>query len=272
VGNSPFGVAYDSGKDEVFVTNVDDDTVSVISDSSNAVIATVPVGEVPQGLTYDSGKSEIFVANFGSNTTSVISDTNNTVLATVASGAGPEGVTDDSGKGEIFVTNFFTNMWSPFNLAPTNFVSDTVKVISDSYPLTAPSVSSSLSTLVQGQTSNLTSAVTTGASPYTYQWFSEAPGASTFSPVSNGIFPSYSFATTASTPTGNWTFMLQVTDATGTAVNSTATTVTVNAPPPTSPATIISIVILIVAVTFGAVALAHKKSTRTNSASKQTTK
>jgi len=56
-------------------------------------------------------------------------------------------------------------------------------------------------------------------------------------------------------------------------VNSTATTVTVNAPPPTfSPATIISIVTLTVAVTFGTIGLAYKKSRRANSASKQTRK
>ena len=44
VGVGPWGIAYDSGKGEIFVANYYDDTVSVISDSSNTVIATVPVG------------------------------------------------------------------------------------------------------------------------------------------------------------------------------------------------------------------------------------
>lgn len=34
VGNGPFAVAYDSGKDEIFVTNAGDSTVSVISESA----------------------------------------------------------------------------------------------------------------------------------------------------------------------------------------------------------------------------------------------
>jgi YVTN family beta-propeller protein len=231
VGNYPFGVAYDSGKGEIFVTNIYDDTVSVISDSSNDVIATVPVGVDPQGLAYDSGKSEVFVANLASNqatsgVVSVISDSNNTVVATVPVGYAPNGVTYDSGKSEIFVTNTFYNM--------AGYISNTVKVISDSYPLGAPSVSSSPGTIDQGQTSNLSSDVTTGASPYTYQWFSEAPGTSTYSLISNATSSNYNFTTSTSTAMGNWTFMLQVTDGTGATTNSTATTMTVNAPSPSS--------------------------------------
>jgi YVTN family beta-propeller protein len=127
VGNLPFGLAYDSGKGEVFVTNVNDDTVSVISDNSNTVVATVPVGEDPQGIAYDSGAKEIFVANLASNQAtsgivSVISDSNNTVVATVPVGDAPEGITYDSGKSEIFVSNSFYNMG-------TSYASDTVKVI-----------------------------------------------------------------------------------------------------------------------------------------------
>src|SRR5208283_3356995 len=62
VGSSPFGLAYDSGKGEIFVTNLNDNTVSVISDSNYTVVATIHV-EAPFGVAYDSGKSEIFVTN-----------------------------------------------------------------------------------------------------------------------------------------------------------------------------------------------------------------
>jgi DNA-binding beta-propeller fold protein YncE len=48
--------------------------VSVISDVTNAVVATITVGSGPLGVAYDGGKGEIFVANSGSNTVSVISD------------------------------------------------------------------------------------------------------------------------------------------------------------------------------------------------------
>ena len=74
VGYSPEGVAYDSGKGEIFVANCGSNTVSVISDSTNTVVATIPVGDCPYNLAYDSGKGEVFVANFVDGTVSVISD------------------------------------------------------------------------------------------------------------------------------------------------------------------------------------------------------
>ena len=65
------GVAYDSGKGEIFVTN--SDLVYVISDTSNTVVAEIPLGGDPFGIAYDSGKGEIYVANPASNMVSVIS-------------------------------------------------------------------------------------------------------------------------------------------------------------------------------------------------------
>ena len=228
VGNSPEGVAYDSGTGEVFVTNSGDNTTSVISDSTNKVIVTLAVGNDPQGVAYDSGKGEIFVANHGSNTVSVISATNNTVIADVNGTSAPQGLAYDSGKSELFVTSYFGQL--NFMLPPT--LSHTVLVISDFYPLAAPLVSPSLSMMVQGESANLTSEVTTGALPYLYQWFIEIPNAPSFSPISNATSSSYDFSTSTSTATGNWTFMLQVTDGTGATANSTATQITVTAPTP----------------------------------------
>ena len=172
VGNSPDGIAYDSGKGEIFVTNSGDNTVSVILDSNNTVISTLAVGSNPQGVAYDFGRSEIFVANHSSNTLSVISDRDDTVIATVNGTSVPQGVAYDSGKSEVFVTNYYFQ----FNVMAPPSLSDTVLVISDYPALVAPFVFSSLLTVNQGQTSNLTStAVTTGVSPYIYQWFSESP-------------------------------------------------------------------------------------------------
>ena len=73
VGDTPSGIAYDSGKSEIFITNWLNSSVSVISDSTNTVVATVPVGRGPEHLVYDSGKGEIFVIN-DNETISVISD------------------------------------------------------------------------------------------------------------------------------------------------------------------------------------------------------
>ena len=99
--------------------------------------------------------------------------------------------------------------------------------------LVAPTASASKSAVDQGQTSSLTStSISTGASPYTYQWFEKAPSGSYVTVGSNSA--SFSFATAGSTATGSWSFILQVTDNTGAAVNSTAASVTVYSAPTVS--------------------------------------
>ena len=67
VGTTPYGIAYDSGKGEVFV-NRDSDNVSVISDTTNKVVGNASVESNPIGLAYDSGKGEVFSANSGDGT------------------------------------------------------------------------------------------------------------------------------------------------------------------------------------------------------------
>jgi YVTN family beta-propeller protein len=118
VGTGPFGVAYDAGKKAVFVTNNGAGTVSVISDSTNTVKATISGvggGFGPYGIAYDSGKGEIFVA---SGVVFVISDSTNSVIASIPIGGScPTSVAYDSGMHEVFVGND---------------CSSTVSVISDS--------------------------------------------------------------------------------------------------------------------------------------------
>ncbi|TLX81589.1 MAG: YncE family protein, partial [Thaumarchaeota archaeon] len=106
----------DSGKGEVFVSNDGSNNVSVISDSTNTVSATITVGSNPTGIVYDSGKGEVFVSNEGSNNLSVINDLTNTVSTTISVGTTPLEIAYDSAKGELYVGNQH---------------SDTVSVISD---------------------------------------------------------------------------------------------------------------------------------------------
>ena len=55
----------------------------MISDNTNKIVATIPVGKNPCGLAYDDSKGEIFVTGFIDSTVSVISDSSNSVVATV---------------------------------------------------------------------------------------------------------------------------------------------------------------------------------------------
>jgi YVTN family beta-propeller protein len=104
VGDNAAFLAYDSGKNEIFVSNNDVNTVSVISDDTNAVVATVTVGTWPSNLAYDSAKGEVFVVSSVSGTISVISDTNNQVVAQIPVDS-PTNIAYDSSKGEMFVTD-----------------------------------------------------------------------------------------------------------------------------------------------------------------------
>ena len=114
---------------------------------------------------------------------------------------------------------------------PVTVQSNTVSVTVNSV-LTAPSVSSSVGVIVQGQTSvfSNSSSVATGTSPYSYQWFSKPPGGS-YSSILGATSSSYSFVTSIATATGTWSLMLQVKDAAGAVANSSAVSVTVNIPP-----------------------------------------
>jgi hypothetical protein len=129
-----------------------------------------------------------------------------------------------SSSGSHSITASVSDSDFPF---PSNAVSVTVNAA-----LVAPIVTSTPGTVNQGQASSLaSSAVSTGTSPYTYQWLSKAPGAGSYSLIGGATSSSYSFVTTSSTATGSWSFELQVTDAVLAVVTSNAVSVMVNAAP-----------------------------------------
>lgn len=119
VADRPTAVAYDSSKGEVFVANVGiwagpvgsignfikASNISVISDATYAVVATISMQGGSGDLAYDPAKGEVFVAN--DQIVSVISDATNTVFTTVYAGNQPLSFAYDSGKGEVFVGNAF---------------------------------------------------------------------------------------------------------------------------------------------------------------------
>ncbi len=110
---SPFGIAYDSGTDQLFVADDGTNNVSVISPTTGAVFANVSVGVGPSAVVYDSGTGQVFVADTGSDNVSVINDSGpqkDTVVATIPVGVAPsfftsEGLAYDSGTGQVFVAN-----------------------------------------------------------------------------------------------------------------------------------------------------------------------
>lgn len=101
----PEAAAYDSARGEVFVTNLVSNNVSVISDSTDSVMASISVPGGPIGVVYDSEKGEIFVANVYNNTVSVISDVTNAIVATIGMGDASGSLAYGNGRGEVFISH-----------------------------------------------------------------------------------------------------------------------------------------------------------------------
>jgi YVTN family beta-propeller protein len=209
VGSMPVGVAVSSNGAYVYIANGGDNSVSVISTATNTVTATISVGNYPYCVAINPNGTYAFVANGGDNSVSVISTATNTVTSTITVGSMPVGVAVSSNGAYVYIANGGDN---------------SVSVIRTS----ALTVSASPSTIYQGQTSYLTStAVTAGTPPYTYRWFVKAPSGS-YTLINGATSSSYNFVSSTSIATGSWSFILQVTDNTGAAMNSTSASIMVN--------------------------------------------
>ena len=51
-GSGPHGVVVDTTGETAWVTNLYDDTISVLDLTTNEAVATVPVGDMPNGISY----------------------------------------------------------------------------------------------------------------------------------------------------------------------------------------------------------------------------
>ncbi|MGP8078541.1 MAG: YncE family protein [Thermoplasmata archaeon] len=107
-------LAYDWGKGEVFVagggcqSSPHESALRIISDATDRVIGSVPLGCDAREVVYDPGMGEVFVSNF-SNSIAVVSDATNTVVSTISVPGGALGMAYDSAKREIFVTGLAPN-------------------------------------------------------------------------------------------------------------------------------------------------------------------
>jgi YVTN family beta-propeller protein len=72
VGQGPVGIAYDANNGNVYVSDINSDTVSVIDSTTNTVVDTITVGSRPSGIAFNPSNNDMYVANYGSNTIFVI--------------------------------------------------------------------------------------------------------------------------------------------------------------------------------------------------------
>lgn len=93
VGNGPFGIAVDPDGQRVYVTNFNDDSVTVIDSSSNSVVAgPIMVGLGPRDIAFKVDGTVAYVANSSSSTVSLIDTSTNTTTGTVTVGNFPYSV------------------------------------------------------------------------------------------------------------------------------------------------------------------------------------
>jgi YVTN family beta-propeller protein len=56
----------------LYVTNENDDTISIIDTEVNEVIDTVLVGDIPRSITVNEETNKVYVASIGDNTVTVL--------------------------------------------------------------------------------------------------------------------------------------------------------------------------------------------------------
>ncbi len=117
VGLNPEGIVNDSALAEYFVTNTDSDSVSVISATTDAIVATVGVGYGPSGITFVPGANELFVVNGGSDNISVISAATDTITHTISVGQTPVSDVYDPTTNQVFVANSGSDNLSVINVS-----------------------------------------------------------------------------------------------------------------------------------------------------------
>src|SRR6185295_3577717 len=87
-----------------YVTNNNDNTVSVIDTATTSVIATIPVGSGPAGVAVTPNGRFAYVVNQLANTVSVISAARNTVVATIPVATFPRDIAITPDGASAFVT------------------------------------------------------------------------------------------------------------------------------------------------------------------------
>jgi YVTN family beta-propeller protein len=96
-GTGPVGVVVSPNGSTVYVTDLLNNTVSVINTFTNTVVATIPVGDYPYDVAVTPNGNTVYVTNWFDqypygNDVSVINTATNTVVATIPVGRNPIGI------------------------------------------------------------------------------------------------------------------------------------------------------------------------------------
>jgi YVTN family beta-propeller protein len=123
VGIAPYDIKYDPNNNNIYVANAASSTVSVISGSTNSVVATTLVGWFPVWLVHVPSNNKIYVTNEDSNDVYVINAATNKVVKAIPVGSFPFGIAYDPTNNSVYVTNLANNTVSVINAATDVVVS-----------------------------------------------------------------------------------------------------------------------------------------------------
>jgi len=121
-----YGEMAVSGK-YIYVSNYDENTVSVIQTPENNVIGTIGVGDGPLGVSVTPDGGHVYVSNHDEDTVSVIQTLENSVIGTIGVGDGPLGVSVTPDGKYVYVSNYFEDTVSVIQTSD-NTVIDTIVV------------------------------------------------------------------------------------------------------------------------------------------------
>ena len=165
---------FASAPNTIYVTNVKDNTVSVINGQTNTVVATIPVGSGPVTIGVNPTTKMIYVVNNGDNTVSVINGQTNNVTAIISVGNEPGGIGVNPTTDMIYVANVKDNTVSVIN-GQTNNVVSTIPVGNEPYaigvnPTTdmiyVVNVADNTVSVINGQTNNVVATIPAGNQPF----------------------------------------------------------------------------------------------------------
>ena len=108
-----------------YVTNQNDNNVSVIDTTTNTVIDSIPVGNQPNGVAVLPNGTRAYAVNNGDNNVSVIDTTTNTVIDSIPVGSSPTGIGIMPNGTRVYVANLGDNTVSVIDTS-TNTVVATV--------------------------------------------------------------------------------------------------------------------------------------------------
>jgi len=102
---SPIDAAVDSVSNTIFVSDICNDNVTVISGANHSIVAKVPLrsGSEAQGIAYDPVNGKVYVALTGYGQLGIISTTNNSVLASVKVAGQPTQLACNPVTGNVYV-------------------------------------------------------------------------------------------------------------------------------------------------------------------------